>query len=250
MEPKIITIILGSSFLSAIITSIYNKNNNDSNNKLKYITEERRKWRADIRNTVITLITNNDEDEKHKMCCKLQLNLNPNDKEDIALIKCVSEYRACSEAEKGKKEEEILKRAALLLKHDWDRVKLEAGNNSIFPYKVIVVLVLIVSIGIQGVFYKYFKNVDILNNIKTLIDIDLIFYFFTTLVTAIMVLLVLRTLKLILDMECVEDISRVSWMRKQICKVLGIPIREPFSKDDVIGLSDSDKSPEENIIGK
>lgn len=236
MESKTIAIILGSSFLSAVITSIYNKNNNDSNNKLKYITEERRKWRALIRDTVITLITSNDQDEKYKMCCTLQLNLNPNDKEDTMLVKCAKNYIGCSETEKGLKEEEILKRVALLLKHDWDRIKLEANNNSIFPYKVFGVLILIVSIGIQGVFYKYFKKVEILNDIKTLIDMDLIFYFFTTLVTAIMVLLVLRTLKLILDMECVEDISRVRWMRKQICKVLGVPIRKPFSEDDVSGL--------------
>lgn len=44
-----ISILLGSAVVSTIITTIFNQYNNRKNNTLKYITEERKKWRDTIR---------------------------------------------------------------------------------------------------------------------------------------------------------------------------------------------------------
>ncbi len=88
MDVKILVANLGSSFLGAIITSFYNKLNNDINNHLKYITEERCKWRKLIRKNITEIVSTENITTRTKLICELELNLNPKDKEDNRLIEC------------------------------------------------------------------------------------------------------------------------------------------------------------------
>lgn len=57
---------------------------------------------------------------------QLAIRLNPLDSDDQALLQAVRALEACPSAERHRKLEEIERRIALLLKHDWERAKWEA----------------------------------------------------------------------------------------------------------------------------
>ena len=75
-----ISILLGSAVVSTIITTIFNQYNNRKNNTLKYITEERKKWRDTIRliSEKIQACEFSGQDEKNieKYLVELELNIN------------------------------------------------------------------------------------------------------------------------------------------------------------------------------
>lgn len=75
---------LVSGFLGAFITAMISKKNNDNNNALKYITEERQKWREEIRRIAEELYDNDSNYEQIK--AKLQVRLNPIDNYDNEII--------------------------------------------------------------------------------------------------------------------------------------------------------------------
>ena len=53
--------------------------------------------------------------------------LSPFDEEDIKLLSSIAVVDCDDKEERERKAEEFTKRVALLLKHDWERAKLEAG---------------------------------------------------------------------------------------------------------------------------
>lgn len=57
---------------------------------------------------------------------QLVLNLNPTDPEDQALVHAVRDLESCASTQRRQKLDEIERRMALLLKHDWERAKWEA----------------------------------------------------------------------------------------------------------------------------
>lgn len=224
-----VEVILGSALIGAIITGIFQKKDNDSNNKLKYITNERAIWRNNIRNTVSELVSDGGEDSDERLIAQLELNLNPNDKEDEKLIKLAkSLLKNNSKDEKNKIRNDLLKGTSLLLKHDWERAKCESRN------KVNLILNLIISVIIaifaQWGLYKLVSKCELLIWIKRLISQDLVFYIITTIISTYIVYNLLRVVY-ILCLEYKEIFFKKSY-KKILKKIFNVePSREEFKYD-------------------
>lgn len=92
--------------------------------KAQYITAERTKWRGDIRRLTLRVrraILDQDQIRLDELKDELRILLNPSDPEDKKILCCMKV---------GSGTEKFVGRIALLLKHDWERVKLESG----FPF--------------------------------------------------------------------------------------------------------------------
>lgn len=138
MDIKIITAIVGSSVLSAIITSLFTKSSKDKSDKLQYITNERKQWRDDIRKAAVEVrkISNNEQAEKmfktiQEAKTYFQVRLNPEDTEDNKLLECFN-------IENNKMADDFDEFVARLLKHDWERVKKETGRSFLKIYYIMV----------------------------------------------------------------------------------------------------------------
>jgi len=169
MDVSTVGIILGSTFLGSLVTAMIQKKNNDSNNELKHITDERTLWRKTIRANVIELVNSENFYYRAKLISELQINLNPLDDEDNKIIECSK--RLLYNGSKENKEE-LLERVSLLLKHDWERVKLESNKNRFFPKTALIIILITISIVIQPLLL----NIGRVQFIKELIGIDMIFY--------------------------------------------------------------------------
>jgi len=126
---KILTLVLGSGVLSALLTSFFGKLQNDKNIKIENITKERRDWRDKIRNLtkeVNEKFYDNKFEKIKPLISDFETRLNPIDKNNedqkiIDILYLISKL----ESQKEEKINEFNKRIALLLKHDWERVKKE-----------------------------------------------------------------------------------------------------------------------------
>ena len=126
---KILTLVLGSGVLSALLTSFFGKLQNDKNIKIENITKERRDWRDKIRNLtkeVNEKFYDNKFEKIKPLISDFETRLNPIDKnnEDQKIINTLYLISKL-ESQKEEKINEFNKRIALLLKHDWERVKKE-----------------------------------------------------------------------------------------------------------------------------
>ncbi|HAV1510968.1 TPA: hypothetical protein ACN341_004415 [Vibrio parahaemolyticus] len=142
---KILGVILGSSVLAALITAIFTRKSHEDNVSLKYITEERAKWRQKVKELVSELIeavhiSANNRDKVQKVrsisaYLKLSLNPDPEEKLDSDILTCLNEI--CLNPNYSKvRELEVL--VSKLLKHDWERAKKEAKSN-VSPLELILV---------------------------------------------------------------------------------------------------------------
>lgn len=155
---KYLVIILSSTLLSGIVTSLVSFINNIKNNRLKYITEDRRKWREEIRIIVDEL--NNIKYPNQIRCtlAKLKVRINPygrgqkndyiHDSHIWELIDKI-EVNPCKGLRENK--ERLVFFLALLLKYDWDRAK-EEVNGSISN----VILFVTLAFGIFFLSYNHF----------------------------------------------------------------------------------------------
>jgi len=128
METQEITVlVLTSSVIAAIVSAIVSAWTVQRKISVENITQDRRAWREKIREKALavhdSLVTRNQKSlDRHR--AEFRANLNPMDDEDKAIISCISLPEQGKELEHA---EEFAKRIALLLKHDWERAKLEAG---------------------------------------------------------------------------------------------------------------------------
>lgn len=137
-----ISILLGSAVVSTIITTIFNQYDNRKNNTLKYITEERKKWRETIRSISEKIQTcefhGQDEKNIEKYLVELELNINScgwgskNDiKEDAYIWDEINQIRRVDNEDYFKKHKELLiYYISIMLKEDWDRSKNEVNGYS------------------------------------------------------------------------------------------------------------------------
>ncbi|MCL7419984.1 MAG: hypothetical protein M8364_03675 [Methylobacter sp.] len=93
---------------------------------IKQITEERTKWRSEMRNLtqdVVELYSNESETPKaekiQRLRAKLQTSTNPKCKYDKKILEVYDQLKHKANCE------EFTKLMSLLLKHDWERVKWE-----------------------------------------------------------------------------------------------------------------------------
>ncbi|MCF8316993.1 MAG: hypothetical protein K9I71_12750 [Ignavibacteriales bacterium] len=180
-EIQLIVAIITSLSIGSIIGSYLQKRINDKNNSLKHITNERRKWRKRIRELIPQLRDDNNVNVE-KIASELQLRLNPEDPKDLYIVnklKNLSDYSA----DKNKLKDEIENAVSFLLKHDWERVKIESASFHFNPVRIILFAVnLIVSLYLLKIFISLrliekvnYSSEGILNNIIFSIVIVIIF---------------------------------------------------------------------------
>ncbi|WP_274371741.1 hypothetical protein [Morganella morganii] len=113
-----------TAFLTAYVTFYISgrKNYND------VVAEERKKWRVNIKNTLNEL-DYSDADKVEKAITFFQLNLNPFDDADIAIIDQLIHLKENikNEQVRIKDKKEIIRNVSYLLKHDWERQKHESS---------------------------------------------------------------------------------------------------------------------------
>ena len=89
------------------------------------ITKERAKWRDKVRELALEIhnsIAAGDISKLHELKNQFRLHLNPEDREDIAILKLIR----INEEDKEKQAERFSICVSYLLKHDWERAKLES----------------------------------------------------------------------------------------------------------------------------
>ena len=135
ISVQVLVALISSSVISAIISSVITKINNDRNLKLKYITEERQKWRTQIKDKISTIISGSHKDGKEleKLIVEVQLSLNPNDEEDKKIVKCLKKILTNNNDVQAK--DNLIELIEQLLKHDWERAKGEASPFNRFRIK-------------------------------------------------------------------------------------------------------------------
>ncbi len=135
-EIELIVAIISSLSIGSIIGSYLQKRINDKNNSLKHITDERRKWRERIRE-LIPQLRNDNNVNVEKIASELQIRLNPEDPKDLYIVKKLKNLSQNS-ADKNKLKDEIENAVSFLLKHDWERVKIESAYFYFNPVRIIL----------------------------------------------------------------------------------------------------------------
>ncbi|WP_063562941.1 hypothetical protein [Paenibacillus sp. O199] len=132
MDATVLTAILSSSVIAAIISGIVAKKTNDKNMSLKYITEERANWRKTVKENTALLynqIYSKDQDEGRirELITHLIVSLNPSKDEESKLdIEIKNTLVAIEEGNRDYKMLEHLRNCiSILMKHDWERSKNE-----------------------------------------------------------------------------------------------------------------------------
>ena len=122
MWPELATGIAGA-LLGAVATFIVAQRKLQSEN----IITERMKWRDKVRSIADELAIVPDDVSNDRLRRQLALNLNPLDLEDRKILAVARRFpRSKSD------QDELTDRIALLLKHDWERAKIE---SSWFPVR-------------------------------------------------------------------------------------------------------------------
>jgi len=127
-EPiSILQVVLTSSVVAGIVSAFVSIWTTQRKISIGNITQERKNWREKVRDKSLEVhdaFIERDEKKLQQLRLEFSLILNPTDDEDKEIIKSIHL------PEQSKEEElalEFSKRVSLLLKHDWDRVKLEVG---------------------------------------------------------------------------------------------------------------------------
>jgi hypothetical protein len=129
MNIDLITAIVGSSVIAAIVTAYFTKLINDKKNIIENVVKERKKWRDRIREIVqetSDIFEHKSIADLNNIKSQLTVLLNPMDKSDIAILESLNKIKESWEINAL---EEFNDRVSYLLKHDWDRVKIETNTS-------------------------------------------------------------------------------------------------------------------------
>ena len=94
---------------------------------IENITQERQAWREKVRDKALAVhdaLVARDKPTLDRLRSEFTAILNPEDQDDKDIIDCISLPDEGKELERA---EEFAKRISFLMKHDWERVKLEVG---------------------------------------------------------------------------------------------------------------------------
>lgn len=119
--------ILTSTVLAAIVAAIVAAWTAQRKISIENITQDRRAWREKVREKALSIhdsLVSRNQESLDRLRTEFRAILNPTDDDDKAIISCITLPEEGKELERA---EEFAERIALLLKHDWERVKLEAG---------------------------------------------------------------------------------------------------------------------------
>jgi hypothetical protein len=129
--------VLTSGVVAALISGLVTLRKNERNIIIENITQERTKWRNEIREKNIEVqkaFTNaSKKDELKTIKSELRLLLNPIDPLDQDIIDELDTL-----IKNGSKEDDVERftvKLSLLLKHDWERAKQEADASVFYKFK-------------------------------------------------------------------------------------------------------------------
>lgn len=155
----LISLVLGSSVVSAFVTRFFIKLGADKKIRIENITQERKEWRDRIRELTVELTEAFDARDRagiRKVEAELIVRLNPEDQEDLKIIQMLPElYSSWSE----KLLRRVCDHLAYLLKHDWERAKKEvSGGLSAFGLLLATIFVTISAVGLIVTFDFFIKD--------------------------------------------------------------------------------------------
>lgn len=123
-------IVLTSSVIVVVISAFVSVWIAQITISIENITQERTKWREKVRKKALevhdALIERNGK-KLQQLRLEFKVILNPEDQEDECIIKAIR-LPDLPEERENSLSLEFSKRVSLLLKHDWERAKLEAGS--------------------------------------------------------------------------------------------------------------------------
>jgi len=122
------TTVGASAVVAAIVAGLFAERSSKRGIQIENITKERAKWRDKVRELAVAVHQAAAEKKPTKLKelqLSLNLNLNPIDPEDVSIIEAVGKLSR-SELLDESTLQEFSDRVALLLKHDWERAKVEA----------------------------------------------------------------------------------------------------------------------------
>ncbi len=125
--------VLTSTVVAAIVAAAVAVWTTQRRISVENITQDRRDWREKVREKSLFVhdaLISRDSDLLNRLRAEFRAILNPcqDEDEDKAIVSCISLPEEGTELDRA---EEFAQRIALLLKHDWERVKLEAGPISL-----------------------------------------------------------------------------------------------------------------------
>lgn len=153
-------VILTSTVVAAVISTLTSVYNSRRTGNLKYITEERQKWREEIRKIAESIEDCSRYDIKKQLTrLKVRINANGKLKEDSYyedshiwnLIHDLENFNICEKCFKNKKQD-LINSLSFLLKYDWERQKREVLGTNIDKIRIILTSALLVSVLINGKF--------------------------------------------------------------------------------------------------
>jgi hypothetical protein len=124
---EMIGTLLTSSVIAAIVAAAVAVWTTQKRISIENITQDRRAWREKIREKALMVhdaLIARDEQVLNRLRSEFRALLNPRDPDDNEIISCIKPPNEGKEFEHA---DEFAERVSLLLKHDWERVKLEAG---------------------------------------------------------------------------------------------------------------------------
>ena len=181
MDLALISAVLGSSVFAALLTHVFGKLQNDKKIKIENITKERKQWRDRLRVLIIELTIAFDNKNRRKVRSiesELITSLNPEDGDDIQIINMFPELYENWEEDKLR---EFSDRMSYLLKHDWERTKVEASSSITVFTLLLSSVVACVSINSLFCLMEYMLQTE---DLKLSISV---FYFSTWLVVNLLV---------------------------------------------------------------
>ncbi|MBI4190945.1 MAG: hypothetical protein HY525_10460 [Betaproteobacteria bacterium] len=119
--------VLGSSVVAGLVAALVTLRTSERGIKIENITKERAKWREKVREKALEVhkaAQSGKKDRLLELYLEFSLILNPIDGEDHAILTVLETISTNPSSEEKLKE--FVVRLALLLKHDWERAKLEA----------------------------------------------------------------------------------------------------------------------------
>jgi len=119
--------ILASSLIAAFVAAAVALWTTQKRISIENITQDRRDWREKVRDKALAVhdaLITQEEQSLNRLRAEFRAILNPEDDDDKAIVACINLPAEGQELERA---EEFSQRISLLLKHDWERVKMEAG---------------------------------------------------------------------------------------------------------------------------
>ena len=109
---------------AALVTAIFTKAASDKSIRIRNITSERQLWRDRLRELVVY---SGCAPELHVLRAELEVRLNPGNPEDNGILDCL---RCLAYRHDSAKLDEFSRRMAMLLKHDYERARIESSARS------------------------------------------------------------------------------------------------------------------------